>query len=84
MEDLRLEITIERPTADDPYGHIGLVASSLAPLPAESLVYCQNATDGSCTAETLNHVIADVWSYFLNGQQSFARRIERRGESRDR
>jgi len=80
MEDLRLEITIERPTAENPFGYIGMVATSLAPLSGKSQICCQDAADGTCTPETLQRVVGDVWSYFQNGQKAFAARIERSGK----
>jgi hypothetical protein len=74
MEDIKLEITIERPTADDPMGYIGMVMKSAKPFPGESHLRMEDAADGTCTPETLKKVVADLWSYFEHGHKTFAQR----------
>jgi DNA-binding transcriptional regulator YdaS (Cro superfamily) len=84
MEDIKLEITIERPTADDPMGYIGMVVKNAKPLPGESHLRMEDAADGTCTPETLKKVVADLWSYYEHGKKAFSTRVGHRGSSRGR
>jgi hypothetical protein len=84
MEDMKLEISIERPTAADPYGYIGMVARNAKPMPGETHLRCVDAADGTCSPETLEKVIRDLWSYYRTGKKSFAQRIDRSGGGRTR
>jgi hypothetical protein len=84
MQDVKLEITIERPSAENPLGYISMVARSLKPLLGESHLRFEDAADGPCTSVTINKVVADLWSYFRKGEKSFAGRIQRPDEGRGR
>jgi hypothetical protein len=81
MQDVKLEITIERPSADNPLGYINMVAHSLKPLPGESYLRSEDAADGPCTSVTINKVVADLWSYFRKGEKSWAVHVGRPGRN---
>ena len=84
MQNVRLEITIERPTEDDPTGYIGLTAHSLKPELGESHIRQEDGADGTCTPETIGRVIADVLSYYEHGHKSHTGRMAPSGRSRRR
>jgi hypothetical protein len=84
MDDIKLEITIQRPTAEDPFGYIGMVSKNMKPLPGETHLRGEDAADGTCSPETVKRVIDDLWSYYHTGKKSFAQRIDRSNGERSR
>jgi hypothetical protein len=70
MNDIKLTITIIRPTEEKPKGYIGLVMSNLEPLPGETWTRGCDCADGPHTEETLQKVIADIRSYVEMGLRS--------------
>ena len=82
MDDVTLQIHIERPSASNPHGHISMSAQTKNP--AEEHPRFEDAADGNHDGGTMLRVMQDVLSYFHTGRKCFANKASRGGGTHSR
>ena len=74
-DNLLLAISIHRPSKDFPEGYICMTAHVKSPDPQHPAIAFEDATDGPMTEETLESLIRDLRSYFVNGRKAFVNEL---------